>query len=200
MPARSIRARVLAAFVLSLAAMAGALGYGLVQLRDVGADVAMLNRGYLPLAEVAAELEAVVGQLDRDHDRLARESPRPLAGHRKNAEFYVRAIRISVGHGREVLQTAAPLAREPRDETALDAASSALTTIDEDAAGYEDAVGSWMAAESSERGVTDRALAELDRARQDIATMSDRLSALVAGRIEEVGARAASALRRALLV
>ena len=82
----SIRTRVLLVFVLSLSAFSGALGYGLVQLRGIGESLAVLDSGYLPLAAVAAELEAVARQLDREHDGFAREEmARPVAGRRAGA-------------------------------------------------------------------------------------------------------------------
>ena len=84
----SIRFRVLAAFVFSLAAFSGALGYGLFQLRAIGGSLAVLDSGYLPLAAVAVELDALARQLDREHDGFAREESRPVVGRRTSAEFF----------------------------------------------------------------------------------------------------------------
>ena len=49
----SIRARILGVFALSLAALTGALGYGLVQLRAVGDGVATINAASVPLTASA---------------------------------------------------------------------------------------------------------------------------------------------------
>ena len=75
-PPRKIRTRILLAFVLSLIASATALGHSLLQLDAIGRNVSMLDRGYLPLARVAAELEAIARQMDREHDRLTRSPPK----------------------------------------------------------------------------------------------------------------------------
>ena len=76
MAAASIRGRILGAFGLSVATSAGALLYSLVQLNGIGEGLTVLDLGYLPIARVSAELDALARQMDRDHDRIAR-----AAGH-----------------------------------------------------------------------------------------------------------------------
>ena len=63
---RSIRVRILAAFVLAFVAMASTIGYSISELRSIGKELDAVNAGFLPMAKVAVELGALMRQLDRD--------------------------------------------------------------------------------------------------------------------------------------
>ena len=117
----SIRTRIFAAFGLSLATLTGALVYGLVQLRSIGDGLVAMDEGYLPLSEVAADLQSVVRQMNRDHERTTREGPRPLAGHRSNAAFYSASLADAVELGRTGAEEAIALLSNPDERRALEA-------------------------------------------------------------------------------
>ena len=161
---RSIRARILAAFVLSLVALTGALGYGIGQLQAVGREIEAVNTGFLPMAEVGVELHAIVRQLDRDHDRFARDSPRPLAGRRASAAMYRAGLHDSVARGRVRAHNARRVLVDPDDLGAIDAVLETLDEIELQSTAYEEAVNTWLVAqESSEPATTAGHLADLDR-------------------------------------
>ena len=210
---RSIRVRILAAFVLSLAASAGALGYGLVQLRAIGQGLIALDAGYLPLAEVAAEIEAIARQMDREHDRFAREAPRPVAGRRSNAAFYSSSLSDAIGRGREVVEHAAGRLDDLEERDALGAISSALQELDAGRSAYDEAMDSWLdevgnveprKAEPGDpdlrAGAESRGLAELDKRRTDLVLSAGSLGALIEGRIQAVSQRTTQSQSRAYLV
>ena len=110
-PVGSIRARILAAFGLSVVAFSAALGFGLVQLWDLGARLAALDSGYLPLAEVAVQLETIAGQMDRDQDRYAREDERSLVRYRSTTLLYTSSLGEAVARGQQVALSAASAVR-----------------------------------------------------------------------------------------
>jgi len=197
---RSIRARILGAFVLSLAAWVGALGYTLVQLQQVGQGIAVLDAGYLPLADTAARLGAAVRQLDQEQERQSRESPRPLAGAKTSAALVHAALADATDHGLAVAEAARLQARDPADAAAFSAAVDALHTVQAQAEAYEDAVAAWVAAAQGGEGQEGRALSDLARIRTQLLGSTGDLAALVEGRIQRVSERTAAAQRRAVAV
>ena len=201
----SIRTRVLLVFVLSLAAFSGALGYGLIQLKDIGESLSVLDSGYLPLAEVAAELEAVARQLDREHDGFAREDEaRPIAGRRAGAGFFSSSLADGVERGRQTAQDALVATVDPDERKALENALVLLDGIDEERKGYDEAFGAWLAARESAGAdrveVDARGLADLDTRRTRLLLAVARMGDLVEGRIEMVSARTTQAQTRAFAV
>lgn len=202
---RSIRSRILAAFVLTLAAFSGVLALGLVQLRDIGQGLQALDAGYLPLAAVSAELEAIARQMDRDHDRFAREGTRPVAGRRSNAAFYGASLADAVDRGEVVIAEAAGLVDRPEDREALAQVARALAGIDGQRQAYEQAVESWLesvgAAPEAEAATGEgRALAELDSRRADLVLATGALSAMVETRIQRTSQRTAASQNQAFVV
>ncbi len=198
-PQHSIRVRILAAFVLSVSAMAGALGYGISQLRDVGRGVEAVNSGFLPLAEVGVELQSIVRQLDRDHDRFARDGP--LAGRRSNATLYRTSLHEAVSRGRLAADRAKKVLADTDDRIAIDDVLETLEEIERQATAYEEAVGVWASAQrGGDEAEASRMLADLDRRRQALAAGAGRTAALVEGQILRISHRTAQAQNQALLV
>ena len=198
---RSIRTRILAAFVLSLAAFSGALGHGLFQLQAIGEGLVAINTGYLPLAGVAADLQAVVRQMDRDLDRLARESPRPLAGHRANAAFYSASLADDVARGEVTARGAQAALTDPVERQALSAVLEALAAVEVHRLEFDESVAGWLEAEASEDPTrTAASLADVDRHRKALGVQISQLAALIEGRIQAVSERTARAQTRASTV
>lgn len=197
---RSIRARILAVFVLSLAAFTGALGYGLVQLRYIGQGLAAINEGYLPLAEIAAELDVIVHQMDRDHDRFAREGTHPVAGHRSNAVFFSDSIADAVRRGQATADRALVVAHRVDDQAALRSIRRRMAEIDALRKDYDTAVTAWLAQTGRAGGEPGKALAQLEGKRTDLVLRTGQLSAFIEGRIHTVSAGTARARDRAYAV
>ncbi len=196
---RSIRNRIGAVFALSLGMFTAALVYGLVQLRNIGEGLTALDAGYLPLASISAQLDAVARQLDRDLDRAARELPRPLAGHRSNAAFHNTSLTEGIRRGHSSVRAAAARITAPEDHRALEQVRVLLDEIDAHREAHHDAAQRWLDA-GSEGPDTGRALLTLDTERTALVLKVDELSQLVAGHIQRLSARTAKAQDRALAV
>ncbi len=196
---RSIRTRILAVFALSLSAFAGALVYGLVQLRSIGDGLRAINAVYLPLAGVAADLNAVLRQMDRDLERGSREGPRPLAGHRSNAAFYSASLEDDIGRGRGMVVAALTPMEDPEERRALEGALTLLGEIDEARQGFDQAAADWLEG-AGEPSQATAARNQLDRKKKELGLQIDQLGALVEGRILAVSERTAQAQVRALTV
>ena len=185
-PPRTIRTRILLAFLLSLVASATALGHSLLQLDAIGRNVSMLDRGYLPLARVAAELEAIARQMDREHDRVTRAVPATFTGYRANADFYSGGISDAVERGRRIanrLERRGSLAS--RDEAALEEARRLLDGVDEARQGYDSAFSAWAdkAALDGASPTPGGTIADLDGRRTQLILRIGQLSQIVDGRI-----------------
>jgi len=193
--------RILAAFVLSLGAMAGALGYGISQLREVGRGIEAVNSGFLPLAEVGVELQSIVRQLDRDHDRFARESPALAAGRRSNATLYRASLHEAVGRGRLAAGRANNALTDPDDRRAIEDVLQTLEEIERQSTEYEEAVNRWALAQQTPDEVhASGLLADLDRRRQALAAGAGSMAALIEGQILRISHRTAQAQNQALVV
>lgn len=198
---RSIRARILAAFVLSLAALTGTLGYGIGQLQAVGHEIEAVNTGFLPMLQVGVELQAIVRQLDRDHDRLARESTGPLAGRRANAALYRASLHDTVGKGRVRANNARRVLSVADDLAAIDAVIETLDEIERQATAYEEAVNTWLVAVAGDAPTVAAAqLADLDRRRQALAAGAGRTAALIEGQVMRISHRTSLAQNQALVI
>lgn len=197
---RSIRTRILAAFVLSLASWVGAFGYTFAQLQEVGRGIAVLDLGYLPLADVAARSEAAARQLDREQERLAREPGRPVAGARTSAALHRSNLEEAARAGRAVALQALPGATDPADAAAIEAALRAFTAIEAQAQAYQEAVDAWAGAVAREGEGEARAQADTALIRTQLVGTAGDLTALIESRIQRVAERTAQAQRRALTV
>ena len=184
-PPRTIRTRILLAFLLSLVASATALGHSLMQLDAIGRNVTTLDRGYLPLARLAAELEAIARQMDREHDRISRNPAPTVAGYRANAELYSGGIEEAVKRGRQlVTRLDEPASLSLRDRASLAETVRLLTHIEEARQGYDTAFQAWAedagSADGSARGST---IADLDGRRTQLVLRISQLGQVVDGRI-----------------
>ncbi len=197
-PVGSIRARILAAFGLSVVAFSAALCFGLLQLWDLGARLSALDSGYLPLAEVAVQLETIAGQMDRDQDRYAREDERSLVRYRSTTLLYTSSLGDAVARGQQVASSAAAAVRAPDEKASLAELSDLLKEIEASRADYAEAFGTWADAVAAGTDTPGRALAELDGKRTVLKFQVEVLAQRVERRVQEVSARAARAQGRAL--
>jgi signal transduction histidine kinase len=194
-PLRSIRLRILLAFVLSLCAFGGALGYALVQLGAIGRRLEVLDSGYLPLARVSAELDAVARQLDREHDRMTREEVRVGGGHRTAVSFSDGALSEATREGLEVASSAMLQARDLEDRRALENLVLILEEIEQQHQGYRLSFRSWLDSAGGRSPGTH--LAELDARRAGLIVAVDQFAQVVEGRIQIVSGRTRQAQVRA---
>lgn len=197
---RTIRTRILLAFALSLIASSTALGHGLLQLQAIGRSLTALDRSYLPLSRVAAELEAIARQMDREQDRFTREPPLALAGHRANAQFYSRGLKDALDRGRSLVQADTEAPTPATDRAALAECARLLKQIEAERAAYDTAFAAW--ADTTEASATPSGahLADLDTRRTLLLLQVGQLAQLVDGRVTLLSRLTARAQTTALRV
>lgn len=227
---RSVRTPVLLAFLLSVGASGGALAYTVSQLATIGERLDALDRSYLPLAAVTAELGALTRQLDREQARGGR--PGGAAARRASAAFFSAGLSAAVQRGHTIVDAATAEAEGREERTALALLDAQLRQADEARAAWEAAVEAELSAEAAAEGGGSAGATEpkaasggsasssalpigpaapapaeaappptpAEQARAHLIDRVGRLAALVEDRIETLGARAARAQRRATAV
>ena len=194
---RSIRVRILAAFFLAFITMAATIGYGIGQLRSIGQELDAVNAGFLPMAKVSVELSALVRQLDRDHDRFARQG----SAARSNASLYRAGIEDLVSQGRIASQHATTLVTHPDDRAAIARIDDVLDEVEAQTSDYEQVVIQWLTTQNSADGAQSNGLlADLDRRRQALSAAGSLIQAIIDGQVEQVSRRTANAQNQALLI
>ena len=194
---RSIRVRILAAFVLAIVAMASTIGYSISELRTIGKDLDAVNAGFLPMAKVAVELGALTRQLDREYDRFARQE----SAARSNATLYRAGIDDLLKQGRASAQHAKNLTSQPEDLAAIQRIEDVMSEIESQTKEYESTVDEWLhAAETSDEAKANRLVADLDRRRQVLSAAGTLIQAIIDGQVEQVNRRTSAAQNEALLI
>ncbi len=79
-PLRSIRVRIVAAFVAALLILGGAQGFLIVQQQRIARSLQLITEGYVPLAQIVTLLERDRQRVENDVRRLLRDEPRPATG------------------------------------------------------------------------------------------------------------------------
>ena len=201
-PPRTIRTRILLAFLLSLVASATALGHSLLQLDAIGRNVTLLDRGYLPLSRIATRLETVARQMNQEQNRLTREPPRTLAGYRANAAIYSTSISEAVDRGHKMVDRLADADElTVADRKALAEADQLLSRIDTERVAYDAAFAAWTTAAEADpiTASSGQTLADLDARRTQLVLLIEHLSQTVEGRsalLTRMTARAQSTASR----
>jgi nitrogen fixation/metabolism regulation signal transduction histidine kinase len=197
---RSIRTRILAAFVLALLSFGGTVAYGWSQLRAIGAELDAVNAGFLPMSKAGVELTSLVVQLDRDHDRFARRGPQSAIARRSNAGLYRQSIHDAVNRGRKAATAARTRLTHSEDLATLARIESVFDELEVQTSAYEKAVDTPLLDASDDEAQRAETLADLDRQRQVLAAGASLVQALVDGQIAQVSRRAATAQNQALAI
>lgn len=197
----SLRAKIVGAFLFSFVFFLSALVYGLLQLRALGEGLTLMDSGYVPLARVATRLDASLPRIDLDVERLNRDEPRRIAGHRSNLALYSSLISGATEDGRATISRALGELRTDSERSHLITLDLQLATIAELSSSY-DAVSVRMLdlVESGDSAGARALQPELARAQQSLRTEIEQFSSRVDHRIRRASEDTAATQRRALLV
>jgi nitrogen fixation/metabolism regulation signal transduction histidine kinase len=118
----SLRATILAAYLLSSLAFVGALSYGLIQLQRIGQGLAVIDSGYLPLARTAAWMEF-------SQTRLV-EGPQ-IGARTPFVALQLRQLDEACARGLRTVEEALPITRQPEEVATLRSLADQLRLIQE---------------------------------------------------------------------
>lgn len=210
---RSVRTPILLAFILSVGASGAALAYNIVQLGSIGERLAVLDRGYLPLAAVTAELGAITRQLELEPARPLSSAGPAQAAQRASAAFFSAGMSAAEARGHSVVQSALAVTSDREERTALALLDQLLSEAEGARLRYDEARRAreeWAPPAGAPEPEPEAAegppaeLVALDEAvvarRGELVLRVARLRELVEDRIETVSARTARAQRRAYTV
>ncbi|MCP4810626.1 MAG: HAMP domain-containing protein [Proteobacteria bacterium] len=198
---RSLRARILAAFLLSFAFFLGAIGYGLVEFRHVGQALEVIDAGYVPLSTAARRMEASLVRLEIDLDRADPIELRRVAAHRSRAALHHGIIAERADEALEALEAVRPLATDAETAADLDRMQRQLDLIGELNASLEQKTSAYL--DLAEQGLEKEAKVArpgLVNARRELETALSQLTSAVDGRIRRLAEETAQAQRTALIV
>lgn len=198
---RSLRARILAAFLLSFAFFLGAIGYGLVEFRNVGQALEVIDVGYVPLSTAARRMESSLVRLEIDLDRADTIELRRVAAHRSRAALHHGIIGERSSEAKQALASIRPTVTDPETLADLDRMDRQLSLIAELNSDLEAKTFAYL--DLAEQGMDKQArLARpgLVNARRELDTAMSQLTSAVDGRIRRLAEETAAAQRTALIV
>ena len=135
---RSIRFRIIAAVVVAIAAMLGAMGFLQVQYSAVSARQALITEGYLPIAQRVDALSLYQERVDNDIERLLRGDRRPGTGSASSTVIFSERLRINIEEARIRARTTQKITNDPREQAVLHTVLAQLQRVEELFAQYEE--------------------------------------------------------------
>lgn len=193
----TIRARILLLFLLAVGAFGGAMGYILPQLQTIGDSLEALERGYLPLTPIIANMDLVLRFIERDEERFVREGTRADAGHRSNAALRSAQLRDAAESARRIAAASARISQAEESAEFRDIVDL-IDSIEEARVAHDAAFERWLAIPAD--APTGQALAALGKTRTELSFLVSRLESRVEGRIQEVSSNTVQARERTTAV
>lgn len=185
---RSIRFRVLAAFLAALVALVAAQGSVVWQQARVARSVTLITTGYLPLAKTAAQLERDRARIDNDVQRLLRDERRPGTGDSAAAAIWAAQLQANLARGVAEVTAARQLPSSSEEQAALYKAESHLETIRSLFRDYQEASSALVRmAESGSLDRSDIWIEPMTRDSTRIAEEIEKLTRLIDARIAALG-------------
>lgn len=185
---RSIRFRVLVAFLAALVAMVAAQASVVWQQQRIADSVTAITTGYLPLAKTVAQLERDRTRIDNDLERILRGERRPGTGDTAAASVWASQLQANLERGLAEVERARDLPMSSEDQAALFKAESHLEAVRSLFRDYQQAsLGLVTAAEAGELDRAEQMVEPLTRDGTRIAEEIEKLARLVDGRIAALG-------------
>ncbi len=188
---RSIRFRVLVAFLAALVAMVAAQASVVWQSQRVAQTVTLITSGYLPVAKTVAQLQRDRVRIDNDVRRIVREERRPGTGDDAAAAIWAAQLLENVAQGVDQVEFAKTLTSSGEEQAALFKAISHLEAIDSLFRDYQ--LASAELETIAQRGDMEQASDWVEPMTRDstrIAEEMEKLARLVDSRIEALGGAA----------
>ncbi|MBT3220892.1 MAG: HAMP domain-containing protein, partial [Proteobacteria bacterium] len=184
---RSIRSRIVAAFLAAMLAMLGATGFMIIQFHGVSESLAMITEGYLPLKDIVGRLGRDQQRVGNDVERLVRDAPRPGTGRQSPTIIYTDVLRQDLEVGRIHARQARHQAATPEEQAALNKILLQFNRIEKLFSDYQEHSSEFVAlAESGHKEQSNLLIEPLRRDNNDLANEIDTLGRLVDGRIDSL--------------
>lgn len=201
LPLQSIRVRIIAAMMTAVVALLGAMFFLMVQLQGVSNSMAYIIEGYLPLKEVIGQLERDHQRVGTDMERLLRKEARPGLGGTSTTVIYSDSLRIHLDEARALALANRDAVESSAEKAALLKVATQLNHIEELFKGYEQSASIVNKSLSSQvNPVSSAQLEKLRKTNAELGTEIDNLERLVDHRIQDLNETTATARIRATAI
>jgi nitrogen fixation/metabolism regulation signal transduction histidine kinase len=200
-PLQSIRVRIIAAMMTAVIALLGAMFFLVVQLQGVSNSMAYIIDGYLPLKEVVGQLERDHQRVGTDMERLLRKEARPGLGATSTTVIYSDSLRVHLDEARSLALATRDASDSSAEKAALLKVATQLNHIEELFKSYE--LTASQVNESLATMAPPVSSAQLEGMRKinaELGTEIDNLERLIDNRIQQLNEATASARVRATAI
>ncbi len=134
---RSIRFRIVAAFIMALVALLSAQGFLVWQNQAITRSLSVISDGYLPLSRIITQVDRDRERVETDIERVLNNSPRPGTGPSSQAVIYTQQLSENLEIGRIQALGAQRSSSSPEEKAVFNKVLTQLTRIDELFQDYE---------------------------------------------------------------
>jgi signal transduction histidine kinase/HAMP domain-containing protein len=181
---RSIRARIVTAFVAAVLTVLAVIAFLVAWQRPVGASLQLVASGYLPLATQVARLQDDHDRVQRDLTRLSKGRPRPVVGEASATEIYTEDLAQHIEIARVIAASMRRQADEPEEQAVLTKALAYLDTIQALFERYQDQAQDYVAiAADAQQETLEELRRPLRATERQLAEELEQLDSTVSSRI-----------------
>jgi signal transduction histidine kinase len=172
----SLRVRVLGTTAIAIALLGTALFFLAWQQQEASKSLAMITKGYLPMAKIVGRLDQDRERIDQEIRQILQEPSVNLRGKGLTAYLYTKEIKQNIAVGRIHAKYAGQLSDNEKDTYTFHTILTRLDRIDKSFTAY--AQESKILIALAERDMTEKAVDQLKQQERRSYEMSEQLSAL----------------------
>jgi HAMP domain-containing protein len=172
----SLRVRVLGTTAVAIALLGSALLFLAWQQQEASKSLAMITKGYLPMAKIVGRLDQDRERIDQEIRQILQEPSVNLRGKGLTAYLYTKEIKQNIAVGRIHAKYAGQLSDNEKDTYTFHTILTRLDRIDKSFTAY--AQESKILIALAERDMTEKAVEQLKQQERRSYEMSEQLSAL----------------------
>lgn len=181
---RSIRFRIIGAFLIAMISMMAAVGFMVNQYQSISRTQAIVTEGYLPLSQAVDSLRIYQERVDRDLNRIQRDERRAPLDNDLTVQIYTQALSHTLKEARVHTEHALLLIEDPEEHAHIRKVEGQIDRLDTLFQAYEnDASNLLSALENRTEEMRLVRLTTLQRHRTELADEMDRLEKSLDGRI-----------------
>jgi HAMP domain-containing protein len=178
--------RIIAAMMTSVIVLLGAMFFLMVQLQGLSNSMAYVIEGYLPLKEVIGQLERDHQRVGTDMDRLLRNEPRPGLGDTSAKVIYSDSLRERIQEAKYLTNSIRNATDSPSEKASLLKVTTHLSQIEVLFKTYEQKAN--FASSISDKGApaASSTIEQLRKTNAELGSEIDNLGRLIDGRIKHL--------------
>ena len=125
----TLRTRIVTAFCLAFLAFLGALTHTVLQLKDIGEGLSVVEEGYLPLARIGAIIESTQETIEQNLTLIIDDRPRPANGNAPISSAAVIRLTAAIERGDLIVSNVLPRVTDAEERANLNFIQGQLSLI-----------------------------------------------------------------------